>query len=59
MIQTSIDHLANTYHDKLIEHVNNNNIEYSDAIFSEFVVDGVDPEDGNYEWLYVHDLINN
>lgn len=59
MIQTSIDLLANTYHDKLIEHVNNNNIEYSDAIFSEFVVDGVDPEDGNYEWLYVHDLINN
>jgi len=59
MMQTSIDLLANTYMDRLQEHVDNNDIASSDAIFSEFVVDGVDPEDGNYEWLYVHDLINN
>jgi len=45
--------------DRLQEHVDNNDIASSDAIYTEFVVDGVDPEDGDYEWLFVNDLINN
>ena len=58
-MQTSIDLLANTYMDRLQEHVDNNDTASSDAIYTEFVVDGVDPEDGDYEWLFVNDLINN
>ena len=58
MMQTSIDLLASTYMDRLQEHVDNNDIASSDAIYTEFVVDGVDPEDGDYEWMFVNDLIN-
>ena len=28
----------------------------SDAIYSEFVVDGTNPEDGSYEWCFIHNL---
>jgi len=28
----------------------------SDAIYSEFVVNGVDPEDGEYEWFFMQSL---
>ena len=52
-IQAAIDSLGDTYMALLTKHVDDNNIEYSDAIYQEFVVDGKDPEDGNYEWLYI------
>ena len=52
-IQAAIDSLSDTYMTMLCKHVDDNNIEYSDAIYQEFVVDGKDPEDGDYEWLYI------
>ena len=41
---------------RLEYHVGNNDIDNSDAIYSEFIVDGVDPDDGNYEWLFLERL---
>jgi len=52
-IQAAIDSLGETYMALLTKHVDDNNIEYSNAIYQEFVVDGKDPEDGDYEWLYL------
>ena len=52
-IQAAIDSLSDQMMTMLCKHVDDNNIEYSDAIYQDFVVDGKDPEDGDYEWLYI------
>lgn len=52
-MQRSIDTLGEHYLSKLQEHVDNNNIENSDAIFQEYVVDGVEPDSDSYEWLFM------
>tara|TARA_B100000287_G_scaffold409174_1_gene436253 strand:+ start:1177 stop:1359 length:183 start_codon:yes stop_codon:yes gene_type:complete len=56
MRQESIDLLANNYLDKLQAHLNINNFKDAAAIYQEFVVDGVDPENDDYTWLFLEDL---
>ena len=36
--------------------INNNNIGNSDAIFNEFIVNNVDPEESEYQWMFLEDL---
>jgi len=56
MRDKSIDLLANNYFDKLQAHLNIDNFKDAAAIYQEFVVDGVDPEEDNYTWLFLEDL---
>ena len=55
-MQQSIDLLGEHYMEQITLHVNNNDKDSADAIFKEFVVDGVDPEDGSYEWLFLDEI---
>lgn len=54
--QISVDLMSEHLLDQVHQHVENDNIGNSDAIHSEFIVDGEDPEDGHYEWLFIPDL---
>lgn len=56
-MQQSIDLLGEHYMEQISRHVENNDRDNADAIFKEFVVDGVDPEDGSYEWLFLDEII--
>lgn len=57
-MDTSIDLLANTYMKAVTDAVDRNDYDDARAIFDEFVVDGVDPqeEQNEYEWLFVDDF---
>ena len=54
-METSIDLLANTYMSAVTDAVERGDYDAARAIFDEFVVDGVDPqdEDSRYEWTFV------
>ena len=54
--QTSVDLMGEHLLQQLTQHVENDNIDLSDAIHSEWVVDGRDPEDGSYEFIFINDL---
>jgi|TARA_B100000035_G_scaffold295370_1_gene286405 hypothetical protein len=52
-VDIGIDILTEQYLKMIAQHVENDNFETAAAIFSEFVVDGVDPESApKFEWLY-------
>ena len=53
MYQTAVDVMGETYFNRLTVLVDENRIQDSDAVYSEWVVDGVDPEDGNYEFTFI------
>ena len=55
-MQKSIDQLGDHYLQQIARHIDNNDKDSADAIFNEFVVDGVDPEDGSYEWLFLDEI---
>ena len=42
--------------DMLNYHVEQEDFEYSSAIYSEWVVDNQDPQDGSYEFIFINDL---
>ena len=53
-IQQSIDLMGDTLLERLEKHVKDNNIDYSDAIFQEWITpDSNDPQDGEYEFIYL------
>ncbi|BCU97452.1 MAG: hypothetical protein CM15mV17_0190 [Caudoviricetes sp.] len=52
-MQQSIDHLGEHYMKMVTSHIEANRFEDADAIFKEFVVNGIDPEDGTYEWIFM------
>tara|TARA_B100000287_G_scaffold274534_1_gene258534 strand:+ start:1439 stop:1651 length:213 start_codon:yes stop_codon:yes gene_type:complete len=54
--EQSIELLANNYYDKMKVHVDFGDPENANALYDEFIVDGIDPEDGNFEWLFLNDL---
>lgn len=56
MYQRNIDLIANHYMERVEHFVDLNDIETCNALYSEFVVDGQDPEDGDYEWCFISDL---
>jgi len=45
--------MGETYFNRLTVLVDENRIQDSDAVYSEWVVDGQDPEDGNYEFTFI------
>jgi len=45
--------MGETYFQRLTVLVDENRIQDSDAVYSEWVVDGVDPEDGEYEFTFI------
>lgn len=56
MYQKNIDIIANHYMERVEHFVDLNDINTCNALYSEFVVDGQDPEDGEYEWQFIPDL---
>ena len=58
-IEQSIDLMAETLLQQLQIHVDNNNIDFSDAIYDEWITpDSNDPQDGNYEFIYLPHFSN-
>jgi|TARA_B100000035_G_scaffold2209_1_gene1948 hypothetical protein len=51
--ETSIDNMGDSLLIALENAVNNDNYANADAIMSEWIVDGVDPVDGNYEFIFI------
>ena len=61
--QKCVDHMGKTYYKRLAVLVDENRIQDSDAIYSEWVVnddDGnpVDPEDGEYSFTFIPCMID-
>jgi hypothetical protein len=56
MKQTLIDSMSSTLLERLEFFVSQDDYATSDALYSEFIVDGVNPEDGKYEWLFIQSL---
>ena len=51
--QTSIDNMSDTLMEALQRNLQDNNLQNVTSIYSEFVVDGVEPEDNNYKFLFI------
>jgi hypothetical protein len=56
MKQTLIDSMSITLMERLEFFVSQDDYATSDALYSEFIVNGVDPEDGEYEWFFMQSL---
>jgi hypothetical protein len=54
--QFLIDSLSDTFARRCDELVAQNNLLAARALYEEWVVDGCDPEDGNYEWIFIPNL---
>lgn len=55
--QEAIDTMGNHIHDRFMEFVEKEDIPTSKALMDEWIVDGVDPFDGEVEFIWA-DLIN-
>jgi hypothetical protein len=56
MKQTLIDSMSSNFMIRCEYFINQNDIANANALYSEFVVDGVDPEDGEYDWFFMESL---
>ena len=54
--QHSIDNMSDTLMIALQRNADNGNFQEMKAIYEEWVVDSVDPQDGGYEFTFVPDL---
>ena len=54
--QNLLDIMQNCYLDRIGYHVEQENYDYSDAIYNEFVIDGEEPDE-DYEWLFVNYIV--
>lgn len=54
--QKSVDLMGEHLLSMLNHHAEQQDYEYSSAIYSEWVVDHQDPEDGSYEFIFINDL---
>ena len=54
--QTCIDELIETFMNRLEYLIGIDDYDSASAIYSEFVVNGIEPEDGEYIWLFVPNL---
>ena len=55
--QDCIDELIGTFTNRLEYQIRRDDYASADAIYSEFVVGGIEPEDGEYIWLFVPNLV--
>jgi len=53
LYQTAVDKMGETYFNRLAVLVDENRIADSDAVYSEWIVDGQDPEDGEFEFTFI------
>lgn len=58
MYQQNIDIISETYMERVEHFCELGDLDTCNALYSEFVVDGQDPEDGLYEWQFIEDLTN-
>jgi len=58
MYQRNIDIIADHYMSRVMHFCENDDVATCNALYSEFIVDGQDPEDGEYEWTFLPALIN-
>jgi hypothetical protein len=54
--QKSVDTMSVHFHEQIMELVERHEFGNSDALHDEWVVDGQDPEDGEYEFIFIDDL---
>ena len=54
--QTLIDALSSVFIERCEHFINIDDYDTADALYEEYVVDGVDPEDGEYEWWFIPNL---
>ena len=54
--EQSIDLIAETYYNRMKVAVDNDNPRNAEALCLEYLVDGIDPEDGNYSWMFLQHL---
>tara|TARA_B100001113_G_scaffold303515_2_gene263442 strand:- start:15 stop:200 length:186 start_codon:yes stop_codon:yes gene_type:complete len=54
--QPLIDSMGDSLLKSITKSVSNDEFENAHALYSEWVVDGVDPEDNDYEFLLLNDL---
>ena len=52
-MEHSIDNMADTLFAAMEERIKEGNNEDAIAICEEWLVDGVDPQDGNYEFIFI------
>jgi len=55
--QECVNRMGETYYNRLAVLVDENRIQDSDAIYSEWIVNDQDPEDGTYEFTFVPALM--
>jgi hypothetical protein len=56
--QETVDTMGQHLYERLAVLVDENRIGDSDAVYSEWIVDGRDPEDGSYEFTFIPSLID-
>jgi len=56
--QEAVDIMGHHLYERLAVLVDENRIQDSDAVYSEWIVDGRDPEDGSYEFTFIPCLID-
>jgi hypothetical protein len=54
--QFLIESLSDTFASRCYDLIEENNIDDADSLYQEWVVNGVDPEDGEYEWCFIPNL---
>ena len=54
--QQCVDIMSTHVHKQITELVERYEFDNSDALFAEWIVDGQDPEDGEYEFIFINDL---
>ena len=54
--QKSVDTMSVHFHEQIMELVERYEFGNSDALHDEWIVDGQDPEDGEYEFIFINDL---
>ena len=57
--QILIDALSSVFIERCEHFINIGDYDTADALYAEYVVDGVDPEDGEYEWTFIPNLTLN
>ena len=54
--QQCIDFMSESLLDTVNHHCESNRVDDAYSVMSEWIVDGKDPEDGEYEFLFIPDL---
>lgn len=53
VVDNLVDIMSNTLFERFIEFVETEDVETSKALMDEWIVDGVDPEDGEVEFIWL------